>query len=99
MVSPHSILSGEEPESLSAHLAAIEKKSGGRLGCAVLETSTGKQILHRADERFPMCTTFKLIAASFVLHRVEQGREQLDRRVIYKKEDLVAHSCDREACG
>jgi beta-lactamase class A len=92
MAFTNSILFGEEPESLSAHLAAIEKKSGGRLGCAVLDTSTGKQILHRTDERFPMCSTFKLIVTALVLHRVEQGQEQLDRRVVYKKEDLVAHS-------
>jgi beta-lactamase class A len=101
MAFTNSILFGEEPESLSARLASIEKKSGGRLGCAVLDTSNGKQILHRADERFPMCSTFKLIATSLVLHRVEQGREQLDRRVVFKAGDLVAHSpaTDKHADG
>jgi beta-lactamase class A len=66
MFAPNSLLFGEELESLSERLAAIEKKSGGRLGCAVLDVSSQKPILHRGDERFPMCSTFKLIATAEV---------------------------------
>src|SRR5262245_60717536 len=47
-------------ETLSSELARFERESGGRLGVAVLDTLTGAQAGHRADERFPMCSTFKL---------------------------------------
>jgi beta-lactamase class A len=39
-----------------------------------------------------MCSTFKFLAAAAVLKRVDEGKEKLDRRIIYKKEDLVEYS-------
>jgi len=73
---------------LSGQFDAIEAASGGRLGVAVLDTGTGARSGHRMDERFPMCSTFKLLAAGAVLARVDAGRERLDRRVRYKAADL-----------
>ena len=34
---------------------------------AVLDTLSGERTGHRADERFPMCSTFKLLAAAAAL--------------------------------
>lgn len=59
--------------------AAIEAASGGRIGVAVLDTGSGRRMAWRVDERFPMCSTFKLLAAAFVLARVDRGAERLDR--------------------
>jgi beta-lactamase class A len=42
----------------------LELKSGGRLGVSVLDTTAGAQIHHRGDERFPMCSTFKVLASA-----------------------------------
>ncbi|MFB2604300.1 class A beta-lactamase, partial [Rhizobium phaseoli] len=41
---------------------------------------------------FPMCSTFKALAAGFALARVDKGDESLDRRVTYGKEKLVDYS-------
>jgi beta-lactamase class A len=46
----------------------------------------------RADERFPMCSTFKLLAAGAVLTRVDHGQEDLQRRVVFSASDLVPNS-------
>lgn len=73
-------------------LQALEARSGGRLGVAIRDTGSGAQLLHRADELFPLCSTFKLLLAAYVLHRVEQGAEGLERRVVYPASALVAHS-------
>ena len=54
-------------------LAWIEEREGGRLGVAVIDTETGWTLEHRADERFPMCSTFKLLAAAAALKRVDDG--------------------------
>ena len=54
-------------------LADIEAREGGRLGVFVRDTGTGATIEHRADERFPMCSTFKFLAAAGALKRVDQG--------------------------
>jgi beta-lactamase class A len=78
--------------SLHDDLAALEAKSGGRLGVAVLDTASGARIDYRGNERFPLCSTFKVLAVSAVLKRVETGREHLDRRFVLKRSDLVAYS-------
>lgn len=70
---------------------AIETLSGGRLGVAVLQAD-GRIEGHRLDERFPMCSTFKWLAAAHVLQRVDRGLERLDRRIRYGREVLLPHS-------
>ena len=85
-------LFAESVDAVSNRLAEIEKKTGGRLGCAMLDTASGKQIAHRGDERFPMCSTFKFLAAAFVLHRVEQGQEHLDRRLPIEQKDILSYA-------
>jgi beta-lactamase class A len=82
----------EEASDLSKQLADIERASGGRLGVGVLDTGNGRRAGHRADERFPLCSTFKFLAAAFVLARVDQRKERLERRVVYGPRDLVTHS-------
>ena len=80
------------PESLRDEFARIEKDSGGRLGVATFDTLYGGQIGHRADERFPMCSTFKLLAAGAILSRVDAGTENLDRRIRFESRDIVVNS-------
>lgn len=70
----------------------IERALEARLGLAILHTATGERIGHRAEERFPMCSTFKVLAAGAVLRRVDAGQEDLGRRIDFGAADLVAHS-------
>ncbi|GLH68404.1 class A beta-lactamase [Geothrix edaphica] len=76
----------------AARLAALEARSGGRLGVAVLDTGSGRRLDHRGGERFPLCSTFKVLLAGAVLARVDGGRETLDRRVPYGQADLLEHA-------
>jgi beta-lactamase class A len=73
-------------------LAEIEAKVGGRLGVAALDLSSGRKLGYRADERFPMCSTFKAMAVAAVLQRVDSGQEQLDRFVRYGPSDLLSYA-------
>jgi len=77
---------------LSDELERIEAESGGRLGVAVRYIGARCFVGHRSDERFPMCSTFKLLAAAAVLKRVEKGEETLDRRVKIAPSDIVVNS-------
>lgn len=79
-------------DPLAAGFDSLEQRSGGRLGVAALDTASGKRIDHRADERFPMCSTFKILAVGKLLTRVDRGREHLYRVVSYTKADLVTYS-------
>jgi beta-lactamase class A len=73
-------------------IAAIEAREGGRLGVAVLDTASGLSLAHRAEERFPMCSTFKLLACAAVLSRVDAGAERLDRKIAYGPGDLLEYA-------
>jgi len=75
-----------------AQLADLERHAGGRLGVFVLDTSSGARIDHRANERFPMCSTFKVLLVGAVLARVDARNEDLARHVAYGDADMVANS-------
>lgn len=79
---------GELPHGV----ASLERRHGGRLGVAILDSASGKLIGHRADERFALCSTFKFLAAAYVLARVDRKQESLSRRIVYAREYLVPYS-------
>jgi beta-lactamase class A len=85
--------SAEERLNLAnKRLAEIEERQGGRLGVFVRDTGSGATIAHRADERFPMCSTFKLLAAAAALKRVDDGAERLDRTIAFGPGDLLDYA-------
>ena len=86
---------GAEPrtfQALPAALGQLEHTNGGRLGVAVLDTGTGERSGHRANERFPMCSTFKFLLASAVLQRVDRRLEKLDRTIAIPPKPLLPNS-------
>ncbi len=76
----------------SARLAELEKVHGGRLGVYVFDTGSGASLGYRQDERFAMCSTFKLTLAAAVLARVDAGSESLARRVPFGETDLLEYA-------
>ena len=83
---------GAQAASQEGQIADLEAKVGGRLGVFALDTATGRTIGHRADELFPMCSTFKLLLASCVLSRVDAGKEQLSRPIPYTEKGLLEYA-------
>ncbi len=73
-------------------VAAIERRHGGRLGVFALDTGSGHQMAHRADERFLLCSTFKGPLAAHVLALVDRGDMKLDSMVAYGSTDLLVAS-------
>jgi beta-lactamase class A len=75
--------------SLRRALAQLESRSGGRLGVAVRQ---GPDMAgHRADERFAMCSTFKLPLAAAVLQRCGTGDWAPAQWVPFGSADRVPH--------
>jgi beta-lactamase class A len=93
-ISPSSLID-DFSAGLADTLHSIESRSKGRLGVAV-QLPSGESAQLRGDERFPMCSTFKFLAAAAVLQRVDQGKEHLDRAVSYSRSDLVTYSPETE---
>jgi beta-lactamase class A len=77
------------PTGTPRSLSEIEEKVGGRVGVFALDTGTGRQLLHRPDERFAMCSTFKWALAAAILSRVDRAQMSLDERVPFGAGDLL----------
>jgi beta-lactamase class A len=85
-----SATSGENDSA--ARIAAIETRIGGRIGMAALDTTNSKHVDYRADERFPMCSTFKFLAAAAVLKRVDEKKDKLERFVPYGAKEIQEYA-------
>lgn len=82
----------QDPTTAARALARLEQKVGGRLGVALLDTANGHIVGHRLDERFGMCSTFKLPLAAAILREVDRGRLRGDQWVPFGKADMIAHA-------
>ncbi|WP_175918397.1 PEN family class A beta-lactamase, Bcc-type [Burkholderia pyrrocinia] len=76
----------------AATLAQLERTAGGRLGVCAIDTASGRRVAHRADERFPFCSTFKAMLSAAVLAQSVARPGLLQQRVTYGKADLVNYS-------
>lgn len=81
-----------DTEALQDALRDIETKARGRLGVHLIDTATGREQGWRMDERFLMLSSFKLLASALVLDRADRGEESLERRIRYRRQDLVSWS-------
>lgn len=54
---------------------------GARIGVSLIDPVTGRNAAYRATERFPMCSTFKLLVVGQTLQRADRGIEHLAREV------------------
>ncbi|KQV63777.1 class A beta-lactamase [Rhizobium sp. Root1220] len=86
----------ESDDEIERRMGALEKAIGGRIGVSAMDTKTSISFGYRQTEPFPLCCTFKVLAAGLVLARVDKGEESLERRVVYAKEKLVSYSPETE---
>lgn len=73
-------------------IAEVESKLGGRVGVAAMDTGNGAYLSHRPNERFAMCSTFKVLLAAAVLARVDRGEITIEQRVRYGSQDLLGYA-------
>jgi beta-lactamase class A len=83
---------GARAPDLRENLAEIERKVGGKLGVAAVDTRGGATIHFREEERFPFCSTFKMVLAGAVLARVDEGKERLDRSIPFAEDALLDYA-------
>ncbi|UUU24188.1 class A beta-lactamase [Streptomyces sp. DSM 40750] len=75
---------------LARRLGELEREYSARLGIFAHDTATGRTVAYRADERFPICSVFKTLAAGAVLRDLDRDGEYLARRIHYTKEYVTA---------
>ncbi|GGP76512.1 class A beta-lactamase [Saccharothrix coeruleofusca] len=73
-----------------AEFARLEREFDAELGVYAVETGTGREVAHRADQRFAYASTIKALATGAVLRRHAVG--ELEQVVTYARSDLVEYS-------
>ena len=69
--------------SIQQKLAKLEASFGGRLGFAAIATADNKSIEYRAFERFPICSTAKLMVVAAILHASDRDLNLLNQKITY----------------
>lgn len=88
---PPSARAADAEEEYSVALAHLER-SAGRLGVVVIDSETNRHFGHRMDQRFAMCSTFKLPLAAMVLSAMDSGLLGADESLSFTAKDLVPHA-------
>lgn len=63
-----------------------------RVGLAIYDTGSGARWLYNANKRFPMVSTFKVLACGAFLARNDAGDEERNRLVMIAQSDVVPYS-------
>ncbi|MBF6049842.1 class A beta-lactamase [Streptomyces sp. NRRL B-1677] len=82
-------------DRIARRLRELEQEHSARLGVFAHNTATGRTVAHRADELFPMCSTFKTIAVAAVLRDLDRDGEFLAERIHYTKKEVEDSGYDK----
>ena len=88
----HSVEEQAFDDSLIDTVKQIEEHLDARVGLFVQDKETGLSWQYKADERFPMSSTFKTLACASLLSQVDDNQERLERVITFGEEDLVTYS-------
>ncbi|WP_405282823.1 class A beta-lactamase [Gaopeijia maritima] len=81
-----------ESSELAERAAALEQEVGGRIGVAMVDGEGAVIDSYRGEERFAMCSTFKLPLAAMMLERAVGDDPALDEVLPYDESDLLDYA-------
>lgn len=70
-------------------IAELEKSFDGKIGVYAINTQNNQIIAYRANERFPVQSTFKLIGVAALLKNHNSNHELLQEIINYTNKDLI----------
>src|SRR5205085_8658111 len=79
-------------ENDDATFGELERHPGRRIGVVAFDSARNKRIEYHGDQRFLMCSTFKVLAVAAILKRVDENKEKLDRFVRYGEKQLLEYA-------
>lgn len=82
----------KQEQSLQAQekIAELEKSFNEKIGVYALDTNNNQTFSYRADERFPVQSTMKLIGVAALLKQSEQDKNLLQEKIHYTKNDFLS---------
>ena len=72
----------------ASSFSALEAASNGRLGIAAINTANNERIEYRANERFPFCSTGKLMVVAAILAKSMKHLELLNENIHYTQQHI-----------
>lgn len=78
-----------ESTQVQKKLEELEKNFDGRIGVYALNTGNNQIIAYRADERFPVQSTMKLISVAALFKQSDSDTNLLQEKINYTKKDLI----------
>src|SRR5690242_18190432 len=79
-----------EATPVQKRLAVLEATSGGRIGISAINTANNMHIQYRAGERFPFCSTSKVIAVADILKQSMTDNPLLQQKIMFTNEDVAS---------
>lgn len=76
-------------QQLQEKLDNLEKSFDGKIGVYAINTNNNQIIAYRADERFTVQSTMKLIGVSALLKKSTNNKNLLQEKIHYTKNDLM----------
>lgn len=81
----------KHPE-IDAKIAQFEQQYQARIGVAIYDMQMQQAFGYRPEERFAMCSTFKLPFAAMILDKAEQGDFALSDTLPITRDDILAYA-------
>ncbi|WP_394542023.1 class A beta-lactamase [Pantoea sp. SGAir0418] len=81
-----------DQQTLQKQIEMLENKSGGKLGLTAVDTSDGMTYSWRGDERFPMCSTSKVMVVAAILKKSESNNNLLTKKITINDGDMVNYN-------
>lgn len=77
-----------QADSIQEKFAKLESSSGGRIGVSAINMSNQAHFQYRANERFPLCSTGKVMTTAAILKKSEKDPQLLEKHIAYSQKDL-----------
>lgn len=81
-----------DQQTLQKKIEMLENKSGGKLGLTIVDTSDGTTYSWRGDEKFPLCSTSKVMVVAAILKKSESDTNLLAKKITINKSDMVNYN-------
>ena len=88
-VAPEATASDAQAQAaLERAIKRLAEGSGGTVGITAIHIETGRRVTLNGEARFPMASTYKLLIALQLLHRVDRGEVRLSDQLTLSEHDL-----------
>ena len=71
-------------------LKTLEESFNGKIGVYAIDTNSYQIVAYRADERFPVQSTMKLLAVAALLKQSQDNENLLKEKIHYNKKNLIS---------